>query len=182
MRSVEQRHRGAVEHLEATGHDELGGDRSHVRAIEITSEKRPGRAGGRGEVALLVAAAGAKLDVHLGARLEQRRAALLRRLVSQSQRVRIEVGAHDQRGPGAHDVKLFACDVGDRRAEVARVFETDVREHRDRGVDDVCGVVATAEARLEHGHIDSGRLELAQGRGGQQFELRDDVAGGRGGL
>src|ERR1039458_1863777 len=148
--------------------------------IERSSEECACGAGGRGEVAALVAAARAKLNVNLSLSLLQRRAALGRRAPRERERVWIEVDAYDQRRSGAHDVELLARDVDDGRPQVARVLEPHVGQHRDARVDDVGGVVAPPEPRLEYRDIDPGCFELAERGCRQQLELRHDVAGRRG--
>ena len=82
--------------------------------------------------------------------------------------------------PSAHHGELLARDVGDRRAEPARVLEPDVREHDDLGAEHVGRVVAAAEARLDHGDLDPAARELVERGRGQQLELGYALAVGRG--
>ena len=56
------------------------------------------------------------------------------------------------------------------------MLEPDVGQHHDRRAEHVGGVVAAAEARLDHGDLDAALGELGERRGGQQLELRDALA------
>ena len=80
--------------------------------------------------------------------------------------------------PVAHDGELLARDVGDRRPEPARVLEPDVGEHLHRATAmHVGGVVAAAEAGLDHGDLDAAAGQLGERGGGERLELRHAVVG-----
>ena len=101
-------------------------------------------------------------------------------------RKRLDLGvvvAEHERGARPHDGELLARDLGDRGAEPVRVLEADVGEHDDRGVEHVGGVVAAAQARLDHRGLDLLAGELVERRGGQELELGHalDRLGGLGG-
>ena len=83
--------------------------------------------------------------------------------------------ADDERAVRAHDGDLLGGDVGDRRAQPARVLEADVRQHLDLGRDDVRRVVAAAETGLDHRRLHTLARELVVGRRGQRLELRDGL-------
>ena len=65
----------------------------------------------------------------------------------------------------------------DRRAQPARVLEADVREHLHLRRDHVRGVVAPAEAGLDHRDLHPGLGQLAVRGGRQRLELRHAVVG-----
>ena len=78
--------------------------------------------------------------------------------------------------PGLHHRELLARDVGDRRAEPARVLEPDVGEHDHVGAEHVGRVVAAAQAGLDHGDLDLAPRQLVERGRGQQLELGDAIA------
>jgi hypothetical protein len=84
---------------------------------------------------------------------------------------RIELLRRHQDGVIPHHRELLVGDVGDRRAEPAGVLEPDPGEHLHLRRDHVGRVVASAEARLDHGHLDPLPRELVVGRGRERLEL-----------
>ena len=71
------------------------------------------------------------------------------------ERVGVQVGSEHQRPALLDDRELLAGDVGDRRAQPARVLEADAGQHLDARRDHVGGVVAAAEPGLDHRHLDA---------------------------
>src|SRR6266404_7960992 len=61
----------------------------------------------------------------------------------------------DDGDTGLHDTRLLARDRRDRVAEILLVIAADVGDHGDRRDDDVRRVEASAEADLEHLHLDA---------------------------
>ncbi len=55
------------------------------------------------------------------------------------------------------------------------MLETDIGQHRHRRLDHRGGVVATAEAGLDHRDLDLALGERPEGGGGEQLELGDMV-------
>ena len=88
-------------------------------------------------------------------------------------RVRRPLGLaeHDDRAGPDHR-ELLGRDRLTRRAEDVGVVERDVRQHDDRRVEHVRRVVAPAEPRLDHGHVDLARRELGQRGRREHLELR----------
>ena len=128
------------------------------------------------EVASLERAQRADRDARVAAGLDDRRAALARRpLAPPLSASGCRPAPSTSVAARLDDVELLARDVGDRRSQPAGVLEPDAGQHLHLRGDHVGGVVAAAEAGLDHRHLDLASRQLGVGRGGQHLELRDPV-------
>ncbi len=183
--AVVERQRALGDDLEAAGDPRLGGRRDDRRAVERALQERLGGGLGEREVAPLERAAGEQVAGHAG-RLgvgsdHEPRVALGGDPLGDGERVGVEVGRDDERGVVADDGELLGGDVGDRRAEPARVLEPDAGQHLDLRRDHVGRVIAAAEARLDHRDLDLAGRELVEGGRGDRLELGHAVVGVPGG-
>ena len=88
--------------------------------------------------------------------------------------------SEDDDAAGLDDRELLGRDRLACVAEDVRVVERDAREHDDLRAEDVRGVVAAAESRLDDGDVDPRVGEREQGRRGQGLELRGSQGRGPG--
>src|SRR5690348_10128526 len=70
----------------------------------------------------------------------------------------------------ADDAGFFTGDRGEGVAEKGLMVESDVRDYRDAGIDDVGGVEAATHANFEHRDFNAGAREIFEGHGGEDFE------------
>jgi len=173
--AVDDRRGRLGDDLEASG-DERPGRGLHDRGVVERPVVGLGRRARDGEVALLDLAPGEQLQPAVGRRDDERGAALGAHLLRQRHRVLVQVGPDDERAARPDDVELLGRDVGDRRAEPARVLEADVRQDLDLRGDHVRRVPAPAEAGLDDDDVRTRLGQLAVGGGRQGLELGDAVA------
>ena len=93
------------------------------------------------------------------------------RLVSGDERRPLRLAEDDHRAR-FRNRELLSGDLLPRAAEDIGVIEADVRQQDDARVDHVRRVMASAEARLDHGDVDLLLSELRECRRGEDLELR----------
>ena len=157
---------------------EVFGDRplAHVEG-SVVQVRFGGRARER-EVAPLEGAAREQLRRRRQTRACDPHLALTRHALGHRQRRGVQRLAEHERRARPHRCELLLGDVLDGRPQPARVLEPDVGEDADTRLDHAGGVIASAEPRLDHRHVDLGPRHLPQRCRGEQFELRDVVVFG----
>jgi hypothetical protein len=96
---------------------------------------------------------------------------LRRRRVEDVRQLGVGLAEHE-RGPRLDDARLLLGDAAAPVVQAVGVVERDVRQHRHRAVGDVGGVPAAQEPHLDDGGRDRLVREPAEGRRGQQLEVR----------
>ena len=179
MGAVEQGWRVAIDQLQATRHLDRGrrlGHRALAYAHPCPEQVGLGCGAGEREVAPLKGPLGPQRGgPRRGPPAHDPRPALGRDALGDGERPRREPCTEHERRVRLQGGQLLLSDVGQRRAEPARVLEPDVRQDADVRVYHAGGVVASSEAGLDDRDLYPALRYLPQRRGRQQFELGDVV-------